>query len=58
MDWCTSFSLVYVRYDAEQYFNAWTTVFGRNITKKLLCSWHVDRAWRDSLAKHVQDKEK
>ena len=44
--------------DAEEYFKAWTTVFGTNETKKLLCSWHVDRAWRDSIAKHVQDKEK
>ena len=43
--------------DAEQYFNAWRGVFGDNGTKKLLCAWHVDRAWRDALAKHVEDKE-
>ena len=31
---------------AEQYFNAWSVVFGCSNTKKLLCVWHVDRAWR------------
>ena len=35
--------------DAEQFFNAWRGVFGTSNTKKLLCSWHVDRAWRKSL---------
>ena len=31
--------------DAPQYWNAWEFVFGKNSTKKLLCNWHVDRAW-------------
>ena len=30
--------------DAEQFWNAWVGVFGLNQTKKLLCTWHVDRA--------------
>ena len=37
--------------EAEQFFNAWQGVFGKKEvkTKKLLCSWHVDRSWRRSL---------
>ena len=31
--------------DAEQYFKAWVAVFGMGPCK-LLCTWHVDRAWR------------
>ena len=33
--------------DASQYYNAWTTIFGP--TNKLLCIWHVDKAWRKGL---------
>ena len=32
--------------DAEQYHNAWKEVFGESNTRKILCAWHVDRAWR------------
>ncbi len=36
--------------DAEQFFTAWRGVFGNHsATRKLLCSWHVDRAWRKAL---------
>ena len=31
-------------------------MFGDNQTKKLLCAWHVDRAWRQGLREHVQTK--
>ena len=41
---------------AEQYFNAWSVVFGCSNTKKLLCVWHVDRAWRRALNYHVSEK--
>ena len=41
--------------DADQYFNAWRGVFGENGTKKILCSWHVDRAWRAALHEHITD---
>jgi lipopolysaccharide biosynthesis regulator YciM len=34
---------------AEQYYNSWIDVFGPNSTRKLLCIWHVDRAWRNGL---------
>jgi len=39
--------------DAEQYFNAWKGVFEADKTTKLLCVWHVDRAWRSALKDHV-----
>ena len=42
--------------DAEQLFTAWRAVFGDNQTKKLLCAWHVDSAWRQGQRKHVQTK--
>ena len=35
---------VFVSDDAQQYFNAWSEIFGKDDTKKLLCSWHIDRA--------------
>ena len=41
--------------DAEQHHSAWVSEFGGN-PHKLLCTWHVDRAWRKSLPK-VTDKE-
>lgn len=34
--------------DAEQFYSAWIGVFG-NGPHELLCSWHVDRAWRGHL---------
>ena len=41
--------------DAEQFFNAWRSVIGP-VKNKLLCTWHVDRAWRQKLH-FVHDKE-
>ena len=41
--------------DADQFFNAWVGVFGKNSTSKLLCSWHVDRAWRKALQEHIRN---
>ena len=38
---------------APQYFNAWEEVFGSNNTKQLWCVWHVDRAWKDGIRRHV-----
>ena len=43
--------------DAQAYWNAWSSTFGENNTKKFLCSWHVDRAWRKALQEHVSEKE-
>ena len=39
--------------DAEQYFSAFKGVFDTKETTKLLCAWHVDRAWREALKNHV-----
>ncbi len=41
--------------DADQFYSAWIEVFGRG-PKKLLCTWHVDRAWRGHL-NSVRDRE-
>ena len=43
--------------DADNYFNAWKAVFGEGDTKKILCTWHIDRAWRKALVETVRDKE-
>ena len=37
---------------AEQFYSAWVNVFG----PRLLCTWHVDRAWRENL-KHIRNDE-
>ena len=41
--------------DAEQFYNAWINAFGGN-PHKLLCTWHVDRAWRRHLLS-LKDQE-
>ena len=33
---------------AEQFYNAWIAIF-ESKTHKLVCLWHVDRAWREHL---------
>ena len=39
----------------EQFHNAGKSVFG-NVDNKLLCTWHVDRAWHEKLTL-IKDKE-
>ena len=41
--------------DAEQFYNAWRSVFDE-VNNKLLCTWHVDRAWREKLSL-IKDKQ-
>ena len=41
--------------DAEQFYTAWVTVFGQG-SQKLLCTWHVDRAWRRAVKNKIEDK--
>ena len=43
--------------DAQQYWNSWVATYGMNDTLKLLCTWHVDRAWRKALCQLVVNKE-
>ena len=41
--------LIFISYsadDSEQYFSAWIAGLGPN---KLLCTWHVDCAWRKAV---------
>ena len=42
--------------DVEQFHNAWKEVFGGS-ARKLLCAWHVDRAWRKAIRQHIHKKE-
>ena len=44
--------------DAEQYYTAWVGVFGRNETAKLLCSWHVDRAWKKTVQETISQEDR
>lgn len=43
--------------DAEQFFSSWRSVFGDNNTRKLLCTWHVDKAWRKAINSHIKNKQ-
>ena len=36
--------------DASQYYKCWSQVFKRQ-PKRLLCIWHVDRAWRNAISR-------
>ena len=39
--------------DTEQYLTAWSDIFGSSQTRKILCGWHIDRAWRKALNQHI-----
>ena len=38
---------------APQFYNAWVAVMGEPRPKKLVCTWHVDKAWRTELKKKI-----
>ena len=41
---------------ANQYYNVWVAVMNEGLRpKKLLCTWHVDKAWKSELRKKVGD---
>lgn len=42
--------------DADQFYNAWINTF-HDSPQRILCTWHVLRAWRNNL-KTIGDKEK
>lgn len=52
---------IFMSDDAEQYFSAWSywssVMSTDHGVKKLLCTWHVDRAWRSKLSL-IKTKEK
>ena len=47
---------VFMSDDADQYYTSWCGVFGAG-PQKLLCMWHVDRAWRKAVQQNIIDKE-
>ena len=47
---------IFMSDDADAFYNAWQTVFGGE-AKKLLCFFHVDRAWRKNLNEHIKNKQ-
>ena len=34
---------------AEQYYSAWSATFTCSAPRRLLCVWHVDKAWRENI---------
>jgi len=42
--------------DVELYYNAWKNIFAES-AQKLLCIWHVDRAWRGALKSKITDND-
>ncbi|XP_050064830.1 uncharacterized protein LOC126553754 [Aphis gossypii] len=50
-------SKVFMSDDAPAFYNAWVNVMGP-AEHRLLCTWHVDRNWRDNLSKISGGSEK
>lgn len=50
-------SKVFMSDDASAFYNAWATVMGP-VAHKLLCTWHIDRNWRQNLNKITGGQEK
>ena len=44
--------------DNPAYYAAWVCIFNDNSCIKLLCSWHIDRAWKENLKKIPIDLRK
>ena len=42
---------------ADQFFLSWLGVFGKCDTKRLYCTWHVDKAWRKGLNTYVKSNQ-
>ena len=40
---------------APQFYNAWVAVMGDPRPAKLLCTWHVDKAWKEELRRKIGD---
>uniref|UniRef100_A0A915IGY5 C2H2-type domain-containing protein n=1 Tax=Romanomermis culicivorax TaxID=13658 RepID=A0A915IGY5_ROMCU len=57
-DKCGDFETdVFMSDDAPAYFNAWSTVFPSNRTRKLLFIWHVLKNWNKNIKEKVTSKE-
>ena len=44
---------VFMSDDANNFNNAWKSVFTVNYTQKLICAWHIDKSWRNGLQQHI-----
>ena len=40
---------------ARQFYNAWCGIMGSPRPKKLVCTWNVDKAWREELRRKVEN---
>ena len=49
---------VFMSDDAENFYNAWRGVFTTSCTKKLICSWHIDKSWKRGILSHISNKTK
>ncbi|KAH7975747.1 hypothetical protein HPB52_004667 [Rhipicephalus sanguineus] len=41
--------------DAPEFYNAWQQIMGLP-QHRLLCTWHVDKGWREAINKRIHDK--
>lgn len=48
---------VFMSDDDDSFYNAWKIVFGP-VQYRLLCTWHVDRSWRNQLQIKISNVEK
>lgn len=49
---------VFMSDDADNFYNAWKSIFTVSKTKKLICAWHIDKSWRKGVQEHVTVKSK
>ena len=42
---------------ADQFFISWVGAFGKCDTKRLSCTWHVDKAWSKGLNTFVKSNK-
>ena len=49
---------VFMSDDADNFYNGWKGVFTVTNTRKLICSWHIDKSWRKGLHTHISVKSK
>jgi len=48
---------VFMSDDDDSFYNAWKQVIG-SVPNRLLCTWHIDRAWRNQLQRKIINVEK
>lgn len=48
---------VFMTDDDESFYNAWKEVMGK-VKHRLLCTWHIDRAWRKNLQSKIKNVKK